>query len=151
VLFYITVKIKSGHMLQIKESNREEFQILSPGMRLVSPSLIKSLSRSNFITLNEKDSNPIAIAECGTAIPEEIDLHFGETLRFWNIKIIRAGDAQYYLNSALIYFAAYALKNRYDSIVIEILPDARPAAIQSGFIVRESAESDKLYATKRLF
>jgi hypothetical protein len=143
--------MKLEYMLQIKESNQEDFKILSRNMTLFSSSSVNPIGQSTFLLLQKEDSSVVAIVECGSAIPEEVDLHFGKTLRYWNLWIARAGDTQHYLKSALTYLAAYALKNKYDSIVIEILPEARPATIQTGFIVRESPESDKLYATKRLF
>lgn len=138
-------------MLKIKQSNREEFKIISHNMIVFSALSVEPFGERDFLLLEGKDNYIIAATESGSAIPEEINLHFGNTLRLWNLRIIRGGDVQHHLKSTLIHLTNYALANKYDSIVIEILFDARPAAIQTGFIVRESSESDKLYATKRLF
>ncbi len=137
--------------MHIIQSNREEFKVGLRDMVQMSSASANPLVAPYNIVIENEQSCVIAAAECGISIPERIDLHFGETLRVWNLHVIRNGDVQHYLKSAFLALINYALENKYDSIVIEILKDAKPAANQSGFIVREASEPDTFYATKRLF
>lgn len=126
-------------------------RILINQMAQVSDGIASNIYSSQQVLFNGAGGNPIAIATMGVVSPEMIDLHFGDTLRLWNVYIARENGIIINAITFLDEAEEFARVNSYSSIVSLMDKEMVPVAKPKGYVIREAHESDKIYITKRLF
>lgn len=131
--------------------DKSTFLNISSGMLRVSPPVPYPLNEPEIMSITNSEGDNISAFYLGRCIPEEMDLHFGDTYRIWNFVVSRSGEINSNIMETLKYLETKAIEDSKTSIAAKISKVGYSASKRLGFVVRESVEPDVFYITKRLY